>query len=105
MLESLENLLESAGYEVALHSSASSLLASDVSNIDGVITDISMPVIDGLELRDRLKRLRPELPVFLISGRRDLSQAGLGASEFFRKPFDGPALLAALGKALLGANP
>ncbi len=107
ILESLEDLLESAGYEVRLHSSGSSLLASSVANIDCVITDIGMPVMDGLELRDRVKQLRPELPVFLISGRRDPSYehpADLADAEFFRKPFDGPALLAAITKALQGGN-
>ena len=107
ILESLEELLESAGYGVKLHSSASSLLASGVSDIDCVITDIGMPVMDGLELRDNVKRLRPELPVFLISGRRDRSNEpadSLADGEFFRKPFDGPALLAAIAQALPDGN-
>jgi FixJ family two-component response regulator len=108
ILESLEDLLESAGYYVRLHSFGSSLLASGVSNIDCLITDIGMPVMDGFELRDRVKQLRPELPVFLISGQRDLTHDrqvdGQGDTEFFPKPFDGPALLAAIGKALNGAN-
>jgi len=107
ILESLEDLLESAGYDVRLHSSGGSLLASGVSNIDCLITDIGMPVMDGFELRDRVKQLRPALPVFLISGRRDLSHEqrdDLADTEFFRKPFDGPALLAAIAQALHREN-
>jgi len=107
ILESLEDLLESAGYDVRLHSSGSSLLASGVLNIDCVITDIGMPLMDGLELRDRVKQLRPELPVFLISGRRDPSYEqpdNLADSQFFRKPFDGPALLTAIAQALHSGN-
>jgi len=108
MLESLQDLLESAGYGVRVHPSGSSLLAADISSIDCLITDIGMPVMDGFELRDRVKRLRPALPVFLISGRRDSAEAehvdGHGNGEIFRKPFDGPALLAAIAKALQGAN-
>ncbi len=103
ILESLEDLLESAGYDVRLHSSAASLLASDVANIDCLITDIGMPIMDGFELRDRVKQLRPDLRVFLISGRRDPSHEqpeDLADSEFFRKPFDGPALLAAIAHSL-----
>jgi len=102
ILESLEELLESAGYQVRLHSSGSSLLASGLSDIDCLITDVSMPVMDGLELRDRVKQMRPELPVFLISAQRDLRRTGVDAGEFFPKPFDGPSLLAAIGKALVG---
>jgi FixJ family two-component response regulator len=104
ILESLEDLLESAEYDVRLHSSGSSLLAGGVSNIDCLITDIGMPVMDGYELRARVRQLRPELPVFLISGRSDLTpdrkDEGQGDTEFFSKPFDGPALLAAIAKAL-----
>ncbi|HEY3252574.1 MAG TPA: response regulator [Polyangiaceae bacterium] len=103
ILESLEDLLESAGYEVRLHSSGGSLLASDIADIDCVITDIGMPGMDGFEVRDRLKQRRSELQVFLISGRRDPSDEqaeDLAGTEFFRKPFDGPALLAAIARAL-----
>jgi len=104
ILESLEDLLESAEYEVRLHSSKGSLLASGVANVDCLITDVGMPLMDGYELRDRVRQLRPELPVFLISGRRDLTpdrnDNTHGDTEFFSKPFDGPALLAAITKAL-----
>lgn len=104
ILESLADLLESAGYDVQLHGSGSSLLATGVTGIDCLITDIGMPEMDGFELRSRVKQIRPELPVFLISGRRDLANepnaAALGDSEFFRKPFDGIVLLAAVDKAL-----
>lgn len=103
VLESLEDLLESAGYEVRLFSSGSSLLAHGISSIDCLITDIGMPAMDGFELRDRVKQMRAELPVILISGRRDLASEPQGDSqeytEFFRKPFDGQALLAAISKA------
>ena len=104
ILESLQELLESAGYEVRVHSSGSSLLASRIADIDCLITDIGMPAMDGFELRDAVKRIRPELQVFLISGRRDLSHARqldvVGDSESFHKPFDGQALLAAIAAAL-----
>jgi FixJ family two-component response regulator len=108
ILDSLQELLESAGYEVRLHASGGSLLASGVSNLDCLITDIGMPGMDGFELRQRVRQLRPELRVFLISGRRDLGQDGqadgLAEAEFFCKPFDGPALLAAIGQALQSAG-
>jgi FixJ family two-component response regulator len=104
ILEALQELLESAGYEVQCHSSGSSLLANDISDIDCVITDVGMPVMDGFELREAVKRMRPSLQVFLISGRRDLSHERhadlLSENAFFRKPFDGQALLAAIEDAL-----
>ena len=61
-----------------------------------------MPGIDGFELRNLAKRARPELPVFPITGRHEIADQdrAQGISGFFRKPFDGQALLAAVGDAL-----
>lgn len=108
ILESLQDLLESAGYDAQVHASGGSLLAASVADIDCLITDIGMPGMDGFELRDRVRQLRPELPVFLISGKRDLEHEQSGAEQrdgtFFRKPFDGVALLAAIDRALRVTN-
>lgn len=102
LLESLEDLLESAGYVACTFPSAGSLLISGLSGVDVLITDIGMPGTDGFELRDLVKRARPELPVFLITGRHEIADQGRaqGISGFFRKPFDAQALLAAVGEAL-----
>ena len=102
LLESLEDLLESAGYVARSFSSAGSLLASGLSGVDLLITDIGMPGTNGFDLRDLVKKMRPELPVFLITGRHEIAdqdRAG-GISGFFRKPFDAQALLAAVDTAL-----
>ena len=92
LLESLEELLESAGYVARSFSSAGSLLASGLSGVDVLITDIGMPDMDGFELRDLVKKARPELPVFLITGRHEIADQdrAQGISGFFRKPFDVP---------------
>ncbi|MER8451656.1 response regulator [Mesorhizobium sp. M1428] len=102
LLESLEDLLESAGYIARGFSSAGSLVISGLSDVDVLITDIGMPGMDGFELRDLVKRARPNLPVFLITGRHELADQyrAKGISGFFRKPFDGQALLVAVGDAL-----
>jgi FixJ family two-component response regulator len=49
-----------------------------------------------------VKKARPDLPVFLITGRHEIADQDRvrGASGFFRKPFDSQALLAAIGDAL-----
>lgn len=102
LLESLEELLESAGYAARTFSSAGSLLASGLSDLDVLITDIGMPGIDGFELRDLVNKARPELPMFLITGRHEIADQGRaqGISGFFRKPFDAPALLTAIAETL-----
>ena len=102
LLESLEELLESAGYVARSFSSAGSLLDSGLSGLDMLITDIGMPGTDGFELRDLVKKKCPELPVFLITGRHEMANQNRaqGASGFFRKPFDSQALLSAVDDAL-----
>ena len=104
ILESLEDLFESAGYTVRTFSSPKALIDAGTANIDCLITDIGMPIIDGFELHSLIKRARPDLPVFLITGRHEIGdQQRATASDingFFRKPFDGQALLATVGEAL-----
>lgn len=102
LLESVGDLLESAGYVARSFPSATSLLVNGLSDLDLLITDIGMPSMDGFELRDLVKRLRPELPVFLITGRHEIADQSRaqGISGFFRKPFDAQALLAAIANAL-----
>ena len=102
LLESLEELLESAGYTACSFRSAGQLLVRGLADLDILITDIGMPGTDGFELRDIVKKARPELPVFLITGRHEIADQSRarGISGFFRKPFDAPALLAAIAEAL-----
>ncbi|MER9417906.1 response regulator [Mesorhizobium sp. M0306] len=102
LLESMEELLESAGYVARSFSSAQQLLICGLTGLDVLITDIGMPGMDGFELRDLVNRARPELPVFLITGRHEIvnQDRAQGMSGFFRKPFDAHALLAAIGETL-----
>lgn len=102
MLESLEDLLESGGYAARTYASAAALLAAGLAGLDVLVADIGMPGMDGFELRDTSRRLRPELPVFLITGRHELMEDPRvhSADGLFRKPFDAHALLAAVDHAL-----
>lgn len=103
LLESLEELLESAGYAARTFASARLFLANGLSDSDALISDIGMPDMNGFELRDVVTKTRPDLPVFMITGRHEIADQSRaqGISGFFRKPFDGQALLAAIGDALL----
>ena len=102
LLGSLGNLLESAGYVVRKYSSASSLIKGGLSETDALITDIGMPEMDGFELRDVVQKMRPALPVFLITGRHEIAEQdrAQGIHGFFRKPFDAQVLLATVADAL-----
>ena len=105
ILESLEILLESADYDARLFPSATALLESGgVQEIECLISDIGMPVMDGFELARAIQARRPGLPVILITGRPDLLHRSPPDwprdSRVFKKPFDGPELLKAVGDAL-----
>jgi FixJ family two-component response regulator len=109
VLESLQDLLEAAGHTARLFSSAVMLLETGLSGIDCLISDIGMPVVDGFELQRHATRVRPGLPVILITGRHEIQvadrAAASGYQSFFRKPFDGQDLLTAVNDALRAAQP
>jgi FixJ family two-component response regulator len=105
VLESLEELLVSAGHSVRPFSYAKALLDDAcLSEIDCLIADIGMPVVDGLELQRLVRDARPDLPVLFITARHKPSDrqraSAQGGQGFFQKPFDGPALLAAVAQAI-----
>jgi CheY-like chemotaxis protein len=87
-------LLESEGYQVlvAAHGSeALEHLERSSGRLDLVITDVAMPTMNGRELADHLRRLRPGLPVLFMSGYTDDEMVRRGLIEpnhpFLSKPF------------------
>ena len=108
-LESLADLLEAAGYDVRLYTSAKAVWTrGGLSDIDCLISDIGMSDMDGFELRRLALSERPELPVILITGRPELraqDSSYIERDRYFEKPFDGRQLLAAIRAALGSARP
>jgi FixJ family two-component response regulator len=103
-LESLADLLEAAGYDVRVYSSARVFWKSGgLSDIDCLISDIGMPDMNGIRLRKLALSARPELPVILITGRTECRAEYASIIEpdrYFEKPYDGQQLLAAIRTAL-----
>ena len=108
-LESLADLLEAAGYDVRLYTSAKAVWTrGGLSDIDCLISDIGMPEMDGFELRRLALAERPELPVILVTGRPELraqDSSDIERDRYFEKPFDGRQLLAAIRAVLGSARP
>jgi len=103
--ESLESLIESAGYEPVVFPSAEEFLQSGtLTAATCVITDVRMPGIDGIELQRRIKLECPDLPVIFISAHNhaEIRQKALddGAFDFLFKPFNAADLLEAIQAAL-----
>lgn len=72
--------------------------------VDVVLSDVRMPDGDGIELLDRIRSVSADTPVVaIISGFSDLSKAEIyhkGADSILSKPYDMPAIVAAVSKAL-----
>jgi FixJ family two-component response regulator len=66
--ESLQSVLESAGYDAVTFDSAEAFLGSGaLASVWCVIADVRLPGIDGTELQPRIRRERHELPVIFIT--------------------------------------
>lgn len=64
-----QNVLGTYGYHVSVASSGRQAMKMFLSRkVDAVLTDLEMPQMTGAELAKRLKHLRPQLPVLLVSG-------------------------------------
>lgn len=74
------------------------------ADYDLILCDIKMPKMDGVEVLEKLKEIKPEIPVIMISGHGDLDTAvqtmRLGAFDYISKPPDLNRLLNTVRNAL-----
>src|SRR5580765_6379011 len=95
MRDSLAANLAREGHEVvACGDGAVAMSRLETSaRFDLLITDLKMPRMTGIELLGEAKRLRPELPVVLMTAFATVQTAveamKLGAYDYIQKPFDG----------------
>jgi DNA-binding NtrC family response regulator len=75
-----------------------------VDDYDLVLCDIKMPKMDGVEVLEAIKKIKPEIPIVMISGHGDLDTAvntmRLGAFDYISKPPDLNRLLNTVRNAL-----
>ena len=105
--ELLSKTLSLAEYDVETAADGNDALArlrDMTQRYDLVIADLKMPGMDGLMLIRQVKRLRPDLPVIVITGFSTevsaIEAINLGVSGYLTKPFRVPQVLAAAAKAL-----
>ncbi len=101
----LTQALGRAGYQARTTSSAATLWRwVEDGEGDLVITDVLMPDENGLDLVPRIRRIRPDLPVVVMSAQSTILMAvqatQRGAFEYLPKPFDLAELLAVVDRAL-----
>jgi two-component system, NtrC family, nitrogen regulation response regulator GlnG len=101
----LNQALSRAGYEVRSTGNAATLWRW-VSQGEGdlIITDVVMPDENAFDLLPRIKKLRPDLPVIVMSAQNTFMTAirasERGAYEYLPKPFDLKELTTIVGRAL-----
>ncbi len=101
----LNQALGRAGYDVRTTGTAAGLWRW-ISAGEGslVITDVVLPDESGFDLIPRIKRIRPELPILVMSAQNTLltaiTAAERGAFEYLPKPFDLKELTSVVSRAL-----
>jgi FixJ family two-component response regulator len=103
--ESLELLIDCAGWQAETFGSAQEFLARSRPVAPScLILDVSLPDLNGLDLQKRIVADRTEMPIIFITGHGDVPTTvramKAGAVEFLTKPFGDDVLLGAIRDAL-----
>ncbi len=101
----LNQALSRAGYDVRSTGHAATLWRwAAQGDGDLIITDVVMPDENAFDLLPRIKKVRPDLPIIVMSAQNTFMTAirasERGAYEYMPKPFDLKELVATVGRAL-----
>jgi len=96
--EALCNTLMSGGRKViAAENGEEALQFLQSESVDMILSDIQMDVMDGHTLLKRVKKIRPDLPIVMITAHGAVEGAveamKSGASDYLQKPFDAEVLM------------
>ncbi len=107
LVRSLSYALRAEGFKVGAAGSGEeglALLADSARRCDIVLLDLGLPGLDGIATLDGLRKLRPTLPVIMISAHGDTRAAVQavkgGATDYLTKPFELDDLLATIQATL-----
>jgi len=103
--ESLELLIQTAGYQSETFASAQEFLSRPrVLAPSCLVLDVNLPDLDGLELQKRIAANRVDMPIIFITGYGDVPMTveamKAGAAEFLTKPFGEDVMLSAIHNAI-----
>ena len=102
----LKRAMEQAGYSTITFSNAKDALTelTESSQLDAIMLDMRMPGMDGLTAAAAFKKVRPRVPIIMMTAFGDLSSAmeamELDVFEYLTKPFDLADGLKAVAKAI-----
>ncbi len=105
VLDSVKCLLRVANHDVHCFSNAKAFLGQLHADQTGcLITDLSMPEMDGFELQESLRSMQSMLSIIVVTGRADVSGAVRlmrnGAVTLLEKPYAPEQLLHAVSQSL-----
>jgi two-component system NtrC family response regulator len=101
----IEALLSPEGYEIMTADNArTALRLIEESDLDLVLTDMKMPGMNGMELLEQFKRIKPEVPVIMMTAYGTIERAVEAmrkhAYDYITKPFQNEELKVTIRKAL-----
>jgi two-component system NtrC family response regulator len=101
----LEELLSSEGYEILTSPSADNAIPFiQKADLDLIITDMKMPGMNGMELLEKSKEIKPDLPVIIMTAYGSIEMAVEAikkhAYDYITKPFQNDQLKITIKKAL-----
>ncbi len=105
MIWAITNVLLTQNHSVISVSSGEEAVQKAQSEpLDLVLLDYRLPGMDGVQILEKIKRLKPELPVIMVTGYGGIEEAvqaiKLGAAHYLAKPFDNDHLIEVTNKAL-----
>ncbi len=111
LIELLREQLGALGYHVTVHTSPVEALADFLEHpldFDLLLTDLTMPGISGVELAERIRKVRADLPILMATGYGHVADEErarkLGARPLLQKPFSMATLGDAIQNALASAR-
>ncbi len=105
----VQEMLEIHGYAViTAQNGRMALECLDVHPVDLIVTDLVMPKMDGIDFVEQLRKIKPDLPVIVVSGstRNIMQRYGIdhiqvpGANASLPKPFKSVDLIAEIQRLL-----
>ncbi len=105
MRRSIERVLHAHGYATEAFAGVEAFLDSGAAKrVKGLVLDIHLPGLSGIELQRRLRASGSTLPVIFITAHDEPAMRAealaVGCVAYLRKPFDASELAEALGRAV-----